>query len=139
MEFALSDEQQMIAETVRAFFAENATSERTRAAMAASGADAGIDAALWQAFCTELGLSGVAIPEEAGGAGLGLVELALIAEAAGAQVAALPLLGSLALAAQALAAGGAEAQKQGLLPALLSGETIAAYVHVADLVNNDNV
>jgi alkylation response protein AidB-like acyl-CoA dehydrogenase len=139
MEFALSDEQQMIADTVRAFFTENATSERTRAAMAASGADAGIDAALWQAFCTELGLSGVAIPEEAGGAGLGLVELALIAEAAGAQVAALPLLGSLALAAQALAAGGTEAQKQGLLPALLSGETIAAYVHVADLVNNDNV
>jgi len=52
MEFALSDEQQMIAETARAFFTENATSERTRKAMATSG----IDAALWQAFCTELGL-----------------------------------------------------------------------------------
>jgi alkylation response protein AidB-like acyl-CoA dehydrogenase len=133
MEFALSDEQQMIADTARAFFAENATSARTRAAMQAPGADAGIDRALWQAFCTELGLSGVGIPESVGGAGLGLVELALIAEAAGAQVAALPMLGSLALAAQALAAGGTAAQQGEVLPALLSGETIAAYVHDANL------
>lgn len=133
MEFALTDEQQMIAETARAFFTETATSERTRAAMASTGAGAGIDAALWQAFCTELGLSGIAIPEEAGGAGLGLIELALVAEAAGAQVAALPMLGSLALAAQGLAAGGTPAQKAEVLPSLLSGETIAAYVHDAAL------
>ena len=128
MDFALSDEQQMIAETARAFFAENATSERTRAAMSATGADAGIDRALWQAFCTELGLSGVGIAEQAGGAGLGLVELALVAEAAGAQVAALPMLGSLVRCAQAIAAGGTDAQKAELVPALLSGETIAGYV-----------
>ena len=35
MEFAFTDEQKMIAETVQAFFRENATSERTRQAMAA--------------------------------------------------------------------------------------------------------
>ena len=38
-----------------------------------------IDAELWTAFCQELGLSGIGIPESAGGAGLGLVELAIIA------------------------------------------------------------
>ena len=129
MEFALSDEQQMIAETARGFFAETATSERTRKAMT----DDGIDHELWQSFCTELGLSGVGIPEAAGGAGLGLVELALVAEAAGAQVAALPMLGSLAMAAQAIAAGGTDAQKSDILPGLLTGETIAAYVHDAGL------
>ena len=102
MDFAFTDEQVMIAETAKAFFSENATSERTRAAMVADG----IDHTLWQAFCTELGLSGIGIPESAGGAGLGLVELSIIAEAAGAQVAALPMLGSLALCAQAIAAGG---------------------------------
>ena len=134
MEFALSDEQQMIAETARGFFAENATSERTRAAMAGNG----IDAALWQSFCTELGLSGVGIPESAGGAGLGLVELALVAEAAGAQVAALPMLGSLVLAGQALAAGGTDAQREGVLAEILSGETIAAYVHDAGLAADGN-
>jgi alkylation response protein AidB-like acyl-CoA dehydrogenase len=130
MDFVFTDEQRMIAETVQTFFAENATSERTRAAMAGDG----IDHALWQAFCQELGLSGIGIPEAAGGAGLGLVELAIIAEAAGAQVAALPLLGSLALTAQAIAAGGTEAQQAEWLPALLAGETIAAHVAADDLV-----
>lgn len=121
MEFAFTDEQKMIAETARAFFAENATSERTRAAMAG----AGIDRALWSAFCTELGLSGVGLPEEHGGAGLGMVELAILAEAAGAQVAAIPMLG-LATAARAIAAGGSDAQQAEWLPRLISGEAIAA-------------
>jgi len=130
MDFVFTDEQRMIAETAQAFFTENATSERTRAAMAADG----VDRALWQAFCQELGLSGIGIPEASGGAGLGFVELAIIAEAAGAQVAALPMLGSLALVAQAIAAGGNDAQRAAWLPALLSGETIAAHVAADDLV-----
>ena len=135
MEFVFTDEQAMIAETARAFFTENATSERTRKAMAADG----IDAELWTAFCQELGLSGIGIPESAGGAGLGLVELAIIAEAAGAQVAALPMLGSLAMAAQAIAAGGTPEQQAEWLPRLLSGEVVAGYVHDAALVANGDV
>ncbi|MCC6925695.1 acyl-CoA dehydrogenase family protein [Novosphingobium sp.] len=121
MHFAFTEEQAMIAETARAFFAENATSERTRKAMAGQG----IDRALWQAFCQELGLSGIAIPEELGGAGLGMVEFAIVAEAAGAQVAAIPLLGH-AMAARAIAAGGTAAQQAEWLPAMLGGEVIAA-------------
>ena len=134
MEFVFTEEQAMIGETARAFFSENATSARTRKAMAADG----IDHALWSTFCKELGLSGIGIPEAAGGAGLGLVELAIIAEAAGAQVAALPLLGSLALAAQAIAAGGTPAQQAQHLPGILSGENIAAYVHDAALTTDGN-
>ena len=130
MHFAFTDEQAMIAETVRGFFAEKATSERTRKAMAGEG----IDRALWASFCTELGLSGVAIPEDAGGAGLGLVELAIIAEAAGAQVAALPLLGHV-MASQALAAGDGD---RDVLGELISGDKIAAYAHRADLGVNGN-
>lgn len=134
MHFAFTEEQAMIGETARAFFAENATSERTRAAMAANGIDRG----LWSAFCQELGLSGIGIPESAGGAGLGLVELAIIAEAAGAQVAALPMLGSLAMAAQAIAAGGSAGQQAAHLPGLLSGEVIAGYVHHSGLTSDGN-
>ena len=59
MEFAFTAEQQMIGETARTWFAEQATSARTRAAMAGDG----MDAALWSGFCRELGLSGVALPE----------------------------------------------------------------------------
>jgi alkylation response protein AidB-like acyl-CoA dehydrogenase len=120
MEFVFTDEQQMIGETAKAFFVENATSERTRKAMAGNG----IDADLWTAFCTELGLSGIAMPEAHGGAGLGQVEFAMVAEHAGAQVAALPLLG-LAMASQALSAGGSDAQKAKWLPELAGGKIAA--------------
>lgn len=132
MEFAFTDEQQMIVETAYAFFAENATSDRTRKAMAGDG----IDHALWSAFCRDLALSGIGLPEGAGGAGLGMVELAIIAEAAGRQVAAFPLLGSLAQAAQAIAAGGSDAQRARWLPGLISGERIAGYVLAPDLQRN---
>jgi len=125
MEFAFTEEQRMIADTVRDFFAENATSERTRAAMAASGPDAGIDRALWSAFATELGLAGLALPEEYGGAGLGMVEFALVAESAGAQIAAIQLLG-LVMVGRAIAAGGSDLQKSAWLPRLVGGEVVAA-------------
>ncbi|MCP5395219.1 MAG: acyl-CoA/acyl-ACP dehydrogenase [Sphingomonadaceae bacterium] len=121
MEFAFTDEQAMIAETVQSFFRENATSERTRTAMAGDG----IDRELWSAFCAELGLAGIGIDEELGGAGLGMVEFAIVAEAAGAQVAAIPLLG-LATCAGAIAAGGTDEQKAEWLPQLIAGEAIAA-------------
>lgn len=128
MDFAFTDEQLMIAETVQAFFAENATSERTRKAMAGDG----IDHDLWQSFCGELGLAGVGIAEEDGGAGLGMVEFAIVAEAAGAQIAPIPLFG-LATAARAIAAGGSEAQKAKYLPRLIGGEMIAACEGVPNL------
>ena len=126
MHFAFTDEQAMIAETAKAFFAENATSERTRAAMA----ETGVDRALWQAFTGDLGLAGVAIPEALGGAGLGMVELAVLAEAAGRYTAALPLLASLALAAPAILAGGTDEQKARLLPRLASGDLVASFATV---------
>lgn len=121
MEFVFTDEQRMIGETVRGFFAEHATSARTRAAMAGEG----IDRDLWQAFAAELGLAGLALPEECGGAGLGMVELAQVAEAAGSHVSALPLLGHAMLGA-ALVAGGNDAQGAEWLPRLARGEVIAA-------------
>jgi alkylation response protein AidB-like acyl-CoA dehydrogenase len=121
--FAFTDEQAMIAETAKAFFAEQATTERTRAAMAASG----IDEALWQAFTAELGLAGVAIPEDQGGVGLGMIELAILAEEAGRHVAALPLLASVGLAIPAILAGGSAEQKARLLPRLAAGELVASF------------
>lgn len=122
MDFAFTDEQAMIAETVQSFFSENATSERTRKAMA----DDEFDRDLWTAFCQELGLAGAALPEEFGGAGLGMVELAILAEAAGSQVSAIPMLG-LAMASMAIAAGGSQEQKEQWLPAVASGETVAVF------------
>ena len=128
MDFALTDEQAMIADTARQFFAENATSDRTRKAMAADG----IDRDLWQAYCQELGFGGLSLPEEFGGAALGMVEFATVAEAAGAQVSAIPLLGQ-AMVGSAIAAGGSDAQKSDWLPSIASGELIAVAADCADL------
>ena len=133
MEFAFSDEQRMIEDTARTFFTENATSERTRAAMAADG----IDRALWHAFCGELGLGGVAIPEDMGGAGLGMVELAILAECAGATVAALPLLGH-AMVARAIVVAGSAEQQANWLPRLMAGEIVAAVATAADVREDGN-
>lgn len=130
MHFAFTDEQAMIAETASAFFAEHATSSRTRAAM--TGAD-GCDTALWQAFTKELGLAGVALPEADGGVGLGLVELAILAEASGRHVAALPFIASLALAATAISTNGSDLQRSDWLPQLASGEVAAALAVGPDL------
>lgn len=121
MDFALTDEQRMIADTARQFFAENATSERTRGAM---GAD-GFDRDTWRAYCEELGFGGLALPEAFGGATLGMVEFASVAEAAGAQVAAIPMLGQ-AMAGAAILAGGEDAARQRWLPAIASGRTVVA-------------
>lgn len=129
MEFAFTDEQAMIAETVRSFFAEEATSERTRRAMEGGG----IDRPLWQAFHGEMGLGGLAVPEMLGGAGLGMVELAIVAEAAGAQVAPLPLP-ALAMATAALLAGGSDAQRTEWIPKLAAGTLIPAFA--ANLVRD---
>jgi len=126
MHFAFTDEQAMIAETAKAFFAEQATSERTRAAMARTG----VDDALWQAFTAELGLAGVAVPESEGGVGLGMVELAILAEEAGRHVAALPLLASIGLAVPAILAGGSAGQKA-RLPRLAAGDLVASFVEAA--------
>lgn len=120
MHFAFTSEQVMIAETAASLFAEAATSERTRAAMADGS---GLDRALWAEFAG-IGLAGVALPEVYGGAGLGMVEMAILAEVAGRHVAALPFIASSAMAACAIAAGGSEAQRAEWLPRLASGETI---------------
>jgi alkylation response protein AidB-like acyl-CoA dehydrogenase len=122
MQFAFTPEQAMIADVAGQFFADMATSERTRAAMAGDG----IDRDLWRAFADDVALAGVALPEANGGAGLGLVEMAIIVEAAGRHVAALPLLSSLGLAAPAILAAGSEEQRARWLPPIGRGEIIAA-------------
>lgn len=134
MEFAFTEEQAMIRDTVRDFFAEHAGSERTRAAMAGDG----IDRELWAAFCIDLGLAGIALPEAHGGAGLGMVEFALVAEAAGAQVAAIPLLGH-ARVGQAIAKGGSEAQRAAWLPRIATGEILCAVIWAPHVVASGGI
>jgi len=111
--FDFTDEQQFIRDTARELLA-------SRAALS-EDADG---AALWGELC-ELGWPGIAVAEELGGQGLGLVELALLAEQLGYACAPTPFLGT-TLAALALAEAGSPEQCARWLPGLASGESLGA-------------
>ena len=81
--------------------------------------ETGHDPDVWREI-VELGWLGIAIPEEHGGAGLGLAEVVPVMEQMGRHMLAGPFL-STTLAAQALLAGGTEDQKRVLLPRLAGG------------------
>ena len=87
MYFDLTDEQQAIKSTAHDFLASRFKSERMRE-LAAS--DDGFDAAGWDEMA-ELGWTGLALPEEWGGQGLGIVELAVLFEEMGYALAPSPL------------------------------------------------
>ncbi|MDB5448321.1 MAG: acyl-CoA dehydrogenase, partial [Phenylobacterium sp.] len=97
----LTPEQEEIARTVGKLFKDRSAARR------ASEGGEGIDRALWAQFA-ELGLIGVALPEELGGSGLGLAEEAVVVELASGFVAPLPFVSTYA-AAHVLAQGSGEA------------------------------
>jgi alkylation response protein AidB-like acyl-CoA dehydrogenase len=118
VQFAHSEEQQLIRDNARALLSERAASAQLRAALAAPG---GYDAQLWRTI-GELGWTGLAVPQIYGGAGLGWVELCLLMEEQGRRLLASPFFATCALAAPLIAASGSEAQRQALLPRIAAGK-----------------
>ena len=117
MYFDLTDEQQAIREAARGFLAKTYTSERIREL--AEGDD-GFDEDGWRGMA-ELGWTGLALPEEFGGQGLGAVDLAVVFEEMGFALAPSPLLSS-TVAGLALATCGSDEQKERWLRPLAQGE-----------------
>ena len=126
MNFDLSEDQHEIKRTARDLLAKRSGFDVVRRAAEGGGEDT----ALWQEL-SELGWPGIAVGEEHGGSGLGMVELAVIAEELGFSVAPVPFLGT-ALAATVLEAAGSASQKNAWLGKLASGELTGA---VATLSN----
>jgi len=117
MDFALSEEQQLLAETLRRFLTEECPVTRVREIVAdAPGRDGGT----WKSLC-ELGVAGLLIPEEHGGSGLALLDAAVAAEALAWGVAPGPFLGSAVMAPVALLAAGSAEQQARWLPRLATG------------------
>jgi alkylation response protein AidB-like acyl-CoA dehydrogenase len=117
MYFDLTDEQQAIRSTAHDFLASRFKSERLRE-IAAS--DDGFDENGWKEMA-ELGWAGLALPEEWGGQGLGIVDLAVLFEEMGYVCAPSPLLSN-TIAGLAIAAGGSDEQKERWLGPLAAGE-----------------
>ena len=93
MDFALSDEQQMLQESARRFFAERHPLVRARQALPWSDKS---QQTLWQEMA-DMGWLGLLAPEAQGGLELGMCEAFLVAEAAGRQLLNLPLAASVVL------------------------------------------
>ncbi len=124
MRFAFSDDQLAIRDAVHSFLAEAASSAATRAAM---DNGSGFDRALWRTLAGDLGLTGIGVPEAHGGTALGAIETAIVSEALGGHVAAVPWLASAVVAIAAIVRGGSEAQRKRWLPRLATGEVVASF------------
>ncbi|WP_261555379.1 acyl-CoA dehydrogenase family protein [Frankia tisae] len=128
MQFRYSPEHEELRRGIRRFFTEVADADAVRRDMAT---DTGWDPGTWQRLCDELELPALAVPEEYGGAGFGLVELGIAFNEAGRSLLCAPLL-STSLATQALLHAGDTAAAAAHLPGLAAGTitgTLAAREH----------
>ncbi|MFD3381607.1 MULTISPECIES: acyl-CoA dehydrogenase family protein [unclassified Streptomyces] len=121
MDFAFSEEQEELRRTVRAFLTDTSPETEMRRLMETPE---GFDRALWRRMGTELGLQGLAVPEEYGGAGYGPVEVGVVMEELGRALLCAPFLASAVLATTTLLRCDDEDARKRLLPGLASGELV---------------
>jgi alkylation response protein AidB-like acyl-CoA dehydrogenase len=122
MDFGLSEEQTLFQDTIRRYLERECPTTRVRAIM--EGAT-GHDTALWRGLA-ELGVVGLVVPAEHGGAGIELLDAALAAEVLGWCCAPGPFLGSTMAAVALVESGDAEAQAR-WLPTIASGESLVTF------------
>jgi len=120
--FDFDEDQEELRQTVRRFLEHSCAEADVRRLMAT---DLGYDEAVWAQMAGQLGLHGLAIPEEYGGAGFGFVELGIVLEEMGRVLLGAPFFASAVMAAELLMAAGDEQARKDYLPAIASGETIA--------------
>jgi len=115
--FSFSDDQVLLKNSVRAALEEHCKSSHVRA-MAEDGKGYGDE--LWGEM-GKLGWLGLPFPEEHGGAGLGLVELAIVLEEMGRAAYPGPFFSTVVLGGLGLMLGGSAEQRDKWLPAIASG------------------
>ncbi len=128
-EFTFTEEQQQLRAAVRKFCAENFDEQTVRRLMES---EVPFDAAVWSRLGSELGVLGLSVPEDDGGAGGSLVDQAVAVEEIGATLGCGPLFGTVYLAIPALVACPASPARDALLTELVEGTRTAAFA-VADV------
>ncbi|PZG24268.1 acyl-CoA dehydrogenase [Micromonospora craterilacus] len=111
-------DEEALRDSVRALLAAHAPWQRTLARL---DGDEPYDAALWTRLVDQLGVTGLAVPAEHGGAGAGFREVAVVLEELGRAVAPVPFLGAAVATRTLLACGDTE-----LLGQLATGERTVA-------------
>jgi alkylation response protein AidB-like acyl-CoA dehydrogenase len=129
----MTDERQMLRETVAALVAKHADPAAVRAAMES---DRGYDESLWRLLCEQVGAAALLIPEELGGAGGELADAATVLQELGRGVVPSPLLGTTLAELALLAAPEPDAEA---LAGLAEGSSIGALVLDAGYVVNGDI
>jgi alkylation response protein AidB-like acyl-CoA dehydrogenase len=124
MALVLNEEQSMLRDSARALISDKAPVAHLRRLRDSKDAS-GFSRELWKAFA-EMGFSGLLVPEEFGGSGLGCVEAGIVMEEIGRTLVPSPFLATSVLAASALSRGGSQAQKSAHLPKIADGSLVAA-------------
>jgi alkylation response protein AidB-like acyl-CoA dehydrogenase len=117
-----TDEKNELRSTARKFFEKYSSEAAVRATMETAE---GYDRAVWLAMAAELGLQGLAIPEEFGGAGFRMSDLQIVLDEMGRALVCGPFLASAVLASRALMASGDTGACQDYLPGIADGTLIA--------------
>jgi alkylation response protein AidB-like acyl-CoA dehydrogenase len=127
MSMTFTEEQDEFRASVRRFLEEKSPSAEVRRLMET---DEGYDPAVWQQMAGQLGLQGLALPEEYGGSGYGFIEQIVVLEEMGRALLCAPYFSSVVLAGTALMQSGDEGAKRDLLPGIADGLTIATLAWV---------
>ena len=114
-------DQTLFKDTLRRYLSARSPLTRVRETMLS---DSPFDSEVWLGL-VEMGVPGMAIPEEFGGAGGGFFELGIVAEELGRALAPVPFLSTVVLAAGAISLVGTPEQKKQLLPEIAAGERLA--------------
>ena len=121
MDFAFSDDQVALQALAHEILSEQSTHEHLKSLESASSNGSVYDPQLWKQLAAS-GLTGIGIPEEHGGGGLGFLDQAVIYDEVGRAVAPVPAVATLATA-YVLAKAAADVVGD-LLPGVASGDTI---------------
>ena len=124
MALVLTEEQSMLRDSARGLISDKAPVSHLRGLRDSKDAT-GFSRELWKEFA-EMGFSGLLVPEEFGGSGLGYVEAGIVMEEIGRTLMPSPFLSTGVLAASALTRGGSAAQKSEYLPKISAGSLLAA-------------
>ncbi|MFG2005214.1 acyl-CoA dehydrogenase family protein [Spirillospora sp. NPDC048911] len=122
MRLVVTEEQEELRGALRRFFADKSPGAEVRRLMESA---TGYEPAVWKQMAEQLGLQGLAVPEEYGGSGFGVRELVIVLEEMGRALVCAPYFATVVLAATALQASDDKTAQRDLLPGIADGTTIA--------------
>ena len=128
MKFDYSEEQQLVADSVRRFVAQDYAFEARRAIVASPE---GWSRAVWGKLAG-IGLLGLPFPAEQGGFGGRAVDLMSVMEAMGDALVVEPYLATVGLAGRLVSRLGTDAQRAAAVPAIVEGRQVLAFAHTED-------